>query len=516
MIGNLSKKKGLVSELDNEKITKISEKVSESMGYIFESADNKIKTGENVSPLAFKPYEETSDDKYPSEKYVKESFEMLKESVGIASDMAQGALGTLDTKEDVSNKVTYFSESLTDEQYPSAKAVYNADRELQFKINDVRMKTDVMQLRLNQSNQARSFEDYNSFCTYVLNYGEELSDSRSNNYLPVGNNIMIKTIDVPDLWVYGHISKAVTVIPSDDEIITMLKTDGYFDIGYLRIAQLETQKVDLSEYYTKETVDSKENELKLADERLKYYGDKDIVPSPESYFTVNETGETITGLTDEGKTQTELVIPYKIEGKKIAMIGQSAFSNCTSLNSVNVPNNITMIGNGAFVMCTSLTSINIPNSVTSIGYASFSGTSLNSINIPDSITSINQGTFGGCTSLTSINIPNSVTSIERNAFIGCSALTSINIPSNVTSIGDDAFHMRNEAGDNIPLPNLTIYCEQGSYADTYAKTNNIPVVYTEIKDTTLDSKADKSDTYTKTEVDTAIQSAILDSWEVSV
>ena len=263
--------------------------------------------------------------------------------------------------------------------------------------------------------------------------------------------------------------------------------------------------VDLSSYAT-------ETEL----ERLKYYGDKDILPSDESYFTVNETGETITGLTDEGKTQTELVIPYKIEGQKIAMIGQSAFSNCTSLNSVNVPNNVTMIGNGAFVMCTSLTSINIPNSVTSIGYASFSGTSLNSINIPDSITSINQGTFGGCTSLTSINIPNSVTSIERNAFIGCSALTSINIPSNVTSIGDDAFHMRNEAGDNIPLPNLTIYCEQGSYAETYAKTNNIPVVYTEIKDTTLDSKADKSDTYTKTEVDTAIQNAILDSWEVPV
>ena len=41
------------------------------------------------------------------------------------------------------------------------------------------------------------------------------------------------------------------------------------------------------------------NALILADERLKYYGDKDIVPSDESYFTANETGETITGLTDE-------------------------------------------------------------------------------------------------------------------------------------------------------------------------------------------------------------------------
>ena len=38
------------------------------------------------------------------------------------------------------------------------------------------------------------------------------------------------------------------------------------------------------------------NALILADERLKYYGDKDIVPSDESWFTVNDTGETITGL----------------------------------------------------------------------------------------------------------------------------------------------------------------------------------------------------------------------------
>ena len=75
-------------------------------------------------------------------------------------------------------------------------------------------------------------------------------------------------------------------------------------------------------------ITEKADEVEL--ERLKYYGDKDIIPSPENYFIVNETGETITGLTAEGKTQTELVIPYEINGKKITTL----FSGSDGISSV--------------------------------------------------------------------------------------------------------------------------------------------------------------------------------------
>ena len=212
-------------------------------------------------------------------------------------------------------------------------------------------------------------------------------------------------------------------------------------------------------------------------ERIKYYGSADIIPSDESYFTVDGTGKTIVDLTDAGKTQTELVIPYKINGVEITSIGDYAFNACSSLTSINIPNSVTSIGDFAFNTCSSLTSINIPNSVTYIGNGAFNGcTSLTSINIPNGVTSIGDFAFGGCSSLTSINIPNSVTNIGSGAFNGCTSLTSINIPNSVTSIAADAF---------VNCTNLTIYCEQGSYAETYAKANNIPVVYTDVKATSI-------------------------------
>ena len=96
-----------------------------------------------------------------------------------------------------------------------------------------------------------------------------------------------------------------------------------------------------------------------------------------------------------------IVIPAKIIYKgltySVTSIRNSAFSNCTQLTSVEIPNSVTSIGDWAFYLCTKLTSVEIPNSVTSIGDRAFSN----------------------CTELTSVEIPNSVTSIGDDAFAYC-------------------------------------------------------------------------------------------------
>jgi hypothetical protein len=85
---------------------------------------------------------------------------------------------------------------------------------------------------------------------------------------------------------------------------------------------------------------------------------------------------TITKYTGPGGAVT---IPDTINGLPVTSIGPCAFSNCSNLTSVTIPNSVTEVGGGAFVWCTSLTNATIGNSVTSIGDDAFHGcTSLDS------------------------------------------------------------------------------------------------------------------------------------------
>lgn len=94
---------------------------------------------------------------------------------------------------------------------------------------------------------------------------------------------------------------------------------------------------------------------------------------------------------DYDGTSTTYYIPSTL--KSVTVTGgnilYNAFSNCSGLTSVTIPNNVASIGSSAFYKCTGLTSITIPDSVTSIGSCAFEYCSgLTSIIIPDSVTSI--------------------------------------------------------------------------------------------------------------------------------
>jgi len=64
-------------------------------------------------------------------------------------------------------------------------------------------------------------------------------------------------------------------------------------------------------------------------------------------------------------------IPSTHLGLPVTGIEQSAFSFCSSLTSITIPDSVTFIGVGAFQSCSSLTSMTIPDSVTSIGENAF-------------------------------------------------------------------------------------------------------------------------------------------------
>ena len=158
-----------------------------------------------------------------------------------------------------------------------------------------------------------------------------------------------------------------------------------------------------------------------------------------SYELKEDGSYTITGYNG---SENEVVIPNKINGKKVTSIGNWAFYGCSNLTSITIPKGVTSIGNWAFSECSNLKSIKIPSGVTSIG----------------------DSAFYGCSNLTSITIPKGVTSIGDSAFYGCSNLTSITIPKGVTSIGNWAFD---------GCSNLTIYGEENSVVERYANERGI-------------------------------------------
>ena len=113
----------------------------------------------------------------------------------------------------------------------------------------------------------------------------------------------------------------------------------------------------------------------------------------------------------------------------------TAFSGCTSLTSVTIPNSVTNIEAQGFGGCTSLTNVTIGNSVTSIGSSAFSGCArLTVVTIPNSVTSIEPAAFWRCTNLASVTIPSSVTRIEDGAFSGCARLTNFTFLGNAPAL----------------------------------------------------------------------------------
>ena len=133
-----------------------------------------------------------------------------------------------------------------------------------------------------------------------------------------------------------------------------------------------------------------------------------------------------------------LVIPDSVK-----VIGSSAFSECTGLDSVIIGKSVISMGM-AFGGCSNLSHVtfNADSCIDNYGYnAWFYGCdSLFSLTIGENVKIIPNSIFSNCSNLSGcINIPNSVKTIGTHAFRNCYSIDSLIIGKVVTSIGSDAF-----------------------------------------------------------------------------
>lgn len=121
-------------------------------------------------------------------------------------------------------------------------------------------------------------------------------------------------------------------------------------------------------------------------------------------------------------------------------IGYWAFMDCTELETVDIPDGVTQIRNGAFEGCSKLENITFPASLKRVGYGAFNGTKWFE-NQPDGLVYINQILYrlkGECPK--ELEIRPGITSLNSHIFSGCEALETVSLPEGLESIGEGAFY----------------------------------------------------------------------------
>jgi|GEM_PF-6174921 len=143
-------------------------------------------------------------------------------------------------------------------------------------------------------------------------------------------------------------------------------------------------------------------------------------------------------------------ILYKSDGATTRTLVR--YPNAKSdINSFTVPSDVTSIAQNAFSDCSGLKSVTIPDGV-SLNVAVFqSNKVIEHVSLPSDLKTIPQMTFHGCEALAEIDIPANVKEIGGQAFMSCKSVSSVVIPNNVEEIKWDAFTYCNSL-ETISIP----------------------------------------------------------------
>ena len=213
---------------------------------------------------------------------------------------------------------------------------------------------------------------------------------------------------------------------------------------------------------------------------------------------------------DTFHTLGEHIVGYTLSDK--TTIVDEAFSGCTSLSSITIPDSVTSVGTYSFFGCSSLTSIDFGKGLKTIGNAVFYYcSSLTYIVIPDSVEKIGPNAFYTCyfykdnfinnssatgypwgatlydtiqddglyisgttvvkckQDATNVTIPDSITSIKNNAFNSCYSLNEITcLATTAPTLEGDVFKYLPESG-TLTYPcgsDYSAWLEQLRWKDT--------------------------------------------------
>ncbi len=159
--------------------------------------------------------------------------------------------------------------------------------------------------------------------------------------------------------------------------------------------------------------------------KVVYFTDNDIRyrwDNTKTYVAVAPAG---TGKTYVGDVTIPATVIYSEKTLSVTGVYSSAFSECTYLTSVTLPESVTSIGDYAFDSCEGLRSVSMPG-VKTIGHWSFRNCYvIESLNFSDKLTSIGNYCFDKNLKITEVTLPATMTNIGGYAFEGNPQLKKI-------------------------------------------------------------------------------------------
>ena len=221
-------------------------------------------------------------------------------------------------------------------------------------------------------------------------------------------------------------------------------------------------------------------------------------------------------------------IKHVFIGDNVTSVVYNAFTGCSQMRKLRLPEGLTSIGDSAFSNCTQLESVEVPNSVMTLSNNAFSGcTSLTSITVPGRFQyTVNMNPWQGCTAITTIRltgtdaIPSHLDSIwggnlhgslyhynytpwkitqqpvsvivdegieeiGGGAFYGCSNLASVSLPDTLNILGEKAFYGCRSLA-SVSLPNTVTMIGQSCFSGCAGLSGiNIPEGIETINDSTF-------------------------------